>query len=172
PNAPNPGMSLQRYWTLTETGDLTGRLTFHYVDADVPTGVTDESAFAINRYTTSFAQIPSAVNGTSNTATTDNSISEFSDWTLLPFSPTAARVTVSGRVTTANGVGISNARVTLTDGGNFSASAQTSSFGYYSIQNVPIGTVIGTVTQKRYTFEARAFNVSDSIADANFVAAP
>ena len=37
-------LALKRYWTLTENGDLTANLTFKYLDADVPTGVSEDNS--------------------------------------------------------------------------------------------------------------------------------
>jgi alpha-tubulin suppressor-like RCC1 family protein len=52
--------------------------------------------------------------------------------------PTPATVTVSGRVATATGQGISNANVELSDGRGGSRVIRTSPFGYYSFTAVPI----------------------------------
>lgn len=52
--------------------------------------------------------------------------------------PTPATVTVSGRVATATGQGISNAMVELSNGRGGSRVIRTSPFGYYSFPDVPI----------------------------------
>jgi DNA/RNA endonuclease G (NUC1) len=172
PNAPNPVTALKRYWTLTENGDLSAQLTFKYVDADVPASV-NESAYRLNKYETAFSFVPSSVDPVANTASTTSSISEFSDWTLLVLAPTAAGVTISGRVSDSYGRSVSGATVWYSDGAGNSYSARTNPFGYYSIANVPAGvSYIGNVKAKRYSFEPRVLNLSDSIADADFVANP
>lgn len=88
--------------------------------------------------------------------------------------PTAAGVDVAGRVTTAEGNGLRNARVTLADqSGTVLQTAITSAFGFYRFTNVEVGqTYIVSVGSKRYTFTPRVIQVFDSIADADFTALP
>jgi subtilisin-like proprotein convertase family protein len=85
--------------------------------------------------------------------------------------PTAAGVEVSGRVVTAEGYGLRNARVVLTDSNGVARTAITSSFGYYRFEDVPAGEtyVIGVVS-KRYTFTSRILEVLDNLADVDFMA--
>ena len=83
PNASPQNTALQRYWTLTETGDLTANLVFNYLDADVPVG-TSESTLTLDQYEGSFNQWPAAIDTNANTVTTTAPVSQFSDWTLLP----------------------------------------------------------------------------------------
>ncbi|HKP69427.1 MAG TPA: carboxypeptidase-like regulatory domain-containing protein, partial [Pyrinomonadaceae bacterium] len=88
------------------------------------------------------------------------------------FAPTAAGVTVGGRVVAANGMGIRGALVTLWDSTGNSRTATTSSFGYYRFADVEVGqTYIFSVSSKRYTFANPTIvrSVSDSIADIDFV---
>ena len=114
PNVTSPAVSLKRYWTLTETGDLTANLTFNYLDADVPNGVL-ESSLTLQRYEGTFTQIPANINTTANTASTTG-ISTFSDWVLVaPLGPTAASASVGGRITSSNGRGVFGATVVMTD---------------------------------------------------------
>ena len=84
--------------------------------------------------------------------------------------PTAAGVTVSGRVVTPDGRGLKNARVTIVDSEGVARTATTSSFGYYSFEDVEVGQsyVIG-VSSRRYRFASRLVNVSDPLADVDFV---
>ena len=89
---------------------------------------------------------------------------------------TAANVSLGGRVTTAGGNGISNARVTVV-GGPLTAprTVLTSGFGYYSFEDLPAGqTYIVTVGSKRFTFAvpSRPVVLVDSIGDFDFVAEP
>lgn len=53
--------------------------------------------------------------------------------------PTAATAAVSGRVTTADGRGIRNAIVTITDKGGLDRAATTATFGYIRFDSVPVG---------------------------------
>jgi len=88
--------------------------------------------------------------------------------------PTAASVSVGGRVLTAQGSGIRNAVITLT-GGSLTQpiTTRTSSFGYYRFDEIPAGaTYILTVGSKRFSFTnpSMIISLSDEINEANFVA--
>jgi conserved repeat domain len=90
-----------------------------------------------------------------------------------PTSPpvTAASVTIEGRVMQANGVGVSNAVVRITDRNGNSRSSRTTSFGYYHFDNVMSGeTYIVAASSKRKRFAARVINVFDAISDLDFIA--
>jgi hypothetical protein len=89
---------------------------------------------------------------------------------------TAADATISGRVVTANGSSMSGARVVLT-GGDLSEPvyALTNVFGYFTFTGIQSGHVYAvTVSSKRYRFAnpTRTVNLSDSVADVDFVADP
>jgi hypothetical protein len=89
--------------------------------------------------------------------------------------PTAAGVSVGGRILTADGMGISRTTVTLTDGAGNSRSAISSSFGYYKFDDVPAGEIYTlTVNHKRYFFadSPRVVNLQDNLADVDFSASP
>jgi uncharacterized repeat protein (TIGR01451 family) len=91
------------------------------------------------------------------------------DQTLL--TPTAAEVTVAGRVFAPDGAGVRNAVVMLTDTNGGIRYARTSAFGYYRLENVQSGeTYIATVSSKRLSFQPRLVTVRDSIADLHFMA--
>ncbi len=87
-----------------------------------------------------------------------------------PLPSTAASVEISGRVVTPEGRGIRNARVSITDRDGNQSFVTTSSFGYYTLENVEVGQsyVIG-VQSKRYRFESRLVQLVDSLTDINFV---
>jgi hypothetical protein len=87
--------------------------------------------------------------------------------------PTAAAVSVSGRVTTSNGLGVSKAVVSITDPNGNTRSALTSSFGYYRFDNVTAGRtyVIGVIS-KRFSFTPQTLPVNDNLASVDFVALP
>jgi hypothetical protein len=97
-------------------------------------------------------------------------------WGLELFSSTAANASVSGRVTTADGRGIRNAKVTIT--GNSLVEpriATTGSFGYFTFEGLRTGeTYVVTVNSQRYTFStpSRVFSLVDNIGDMDFVADP
>lgn len=82
--------SLDRYWTLTETGNLTTHLTFTYLAGDVDGNETD---YRLYRGTSEVCGV-SCVNEVTHTATI-NDVSEFSNWSAGEGSaPTAADLLV------------------------------------------------------------------------------
>jgi hypothetical protein len=85
----------------------------------------------------------------------------------------AATVSVSGRVTNANGYGIGGVVVSI-NGGSLSEAlyARTSPFGYYSFDGIAAGlTYVVTVSSKTHTFSpsTRIIDVQDSVGNADFV---
>lgn len=89
--------------------------------------------------------------------------------------PTAAAVSITGRVTTAKGNGIRNARLVLTSPDGTRRTAITSSFGYYAFDGIEVGhTYVLEIASKRYTFAnpTRIFSLQDTLADLDFVAEP
>jgi len=97
-------------------------------------------------------------------------------WGLEFLQPTAAGVSLSGRVTTASGAGIRNARVIIS--GNSLPEARTlttGSFGYFSFDSLTAGeTYVVTVNSQRYTFTApsRVVTLTENLTDFDFVADP
>jgi hypothetical protein len=92
---------------------------------------------------------------------------------FAPPGPSAAQVTVGGRVTTAFGAGIANALVTLADTTGARRTAVTNGFGYYQFDGVTAGqTVVVTVLSKRYQFSqpAQAVSANEDVYDLNFAA--
>jgi CSLREA domain-containing protein len=86
--------------------------------------------------------------------------------------PTAALVSVTGRVLTGSG-GLSNAIVVLTDAVGNTRTTTTGSFGYYRFDNLAAGqTVVVSVVSKRFQFTPQVVSVNDNIADLNFVPSP
>lgn len=88
---------------------------------------------------------------------------------LLP--PTAAGVSVSGRVLTANGRGLRNATVSLTKANGETISTTTSAFGYYSFDNVEAAqTIVISINSKRFHFQPQVVSLTESLSDLNFIA--
>ena len=90
-----------------------------------------------------------------------------------PLAPTAATVSVSGRVITPQGRGIRNVVVTMTDSNGNTRTARTTSFGYYRFEEVAAGeTYIFTVSGKRFSFEqnSQVHSIMEDTDDINFVA--
>lgn len=88
-----------------------------------------------------------------------------------PLAPTAASVSVGGRVLTDRGKGLINATVVLTDMNGFSRAARTSSLGYYRFDDVTVGeTYILSVKSKRYSFAPQVIGITEELSGLNFVA--
>jgi hypothetical protein len=83
----------------------------------------------------------------------------------------ATNVSVSGRVLTSGGQGISNAKVALQNStGALISFATTNSFGFYSFSNVPSGsTYIIEGPSKRYVFNPQTVAVNNNVTDLNFI---
>jgi hypothetical protein len=179
----NAATTLNRHWQMTETGTLTASLTFSYLPADV---AGTEASYVMIRATPGAAPVrfanvapcPGAgspcVDATANTIFAAGVQSFDNFWTAgEPLAPTAANVSVSGRVLAANGRGLSNAVVSLIGINGVSKTARTSSFGYYRFEDVRVGeTYVISVASKRYRFAPRTINIADELADIDFVAEP
>jgi hypothetical protein len=97
-------------------------------------------------------------------------------WAFHQFAPTAAGVSLGGRILAAEGNGIRNVSVTLT---NLSTgeirTALSSSIGYYRFDDVPSAQFYSvTVRSKRFSFDpdTRVINVVDELTDVDFTALP
>ncbi len=87
--------------------------------------------------------------------------------------PTAAPVSLSGRVTTANGRALRNAEVILITSDGTVRSARTGSFGYFELNDISSGqTVVVSVESKRYSFAPRTISLQDNATGIDFVANP
>ena len=154
------------YRVVTQTGRQTvpfnyqltansGAFSYSITGGTLPPGLSLSSSFvAGGAY--SITGTPSAT-GTYNYTVTasDGTNSVATDYTTTIQSPTAAAVTVSGRVVTAKGArGIRNAVVTMTDQDGTTRYATTTTFGYFRFSNVAAGaTYVFGVRAKRFTFE-------------------
>ena len=83
---------------------------------------------------------------------------------------TAAGVEVSGRVlSSAEGRGLRNAAVTITDQSGNVRRTLTNAFGYYRFDDVESGnTYVVGVQSRRFSFEPRVLQVVDNVADFDF----
>lgn len=87
--------------------------------------------------------------------------------------PTAAGVSVGGRVVSAGGRGIGNVRVILADQSGQVTTALTSPFGYYQFTDIRSGeSYTVSVSAKGYTFAepTRIITVNDAVDDLTFTA--
>jgi hypothetical protein len=86
-------------------------------------------------------------------------------------SPTAAHVSVLGRVTTASGRGIRNVTITLTDSAGNQRTVTTTSFGYYRFDDVAAGqtvTITAKARQFRFAQSSIVRTTNDSVTGADF----
>lgn len=87
--------------------------------------------------------------------------------------PTAAAVSVSGRVLTANGRAVYRAFVRAADQNGETRTARTNQFGYYRFNDIPAGeTYTFSVDSKQYTFTPQVVNIQDNISNLNLIALP
>ncbi len=93
-------------------------------------------------------------------------------WAFEAFAPTAAGVSISGRVLTANGAGIRSVSLFLTNATTGETRhALSSSFGYYRFDEIAVGqTYILTVHSKRFAFEPNTIviKVTSELTDVDF----
>lgn len=83
-------------------------------------------------------------------------------WELLSAPSTAAAVEVGGRALTANGSGIPQAVIYLTDQNGQTRTAKTNSFGYFKFDEVEVGqTYIFNAFSKSHQFLTRVITVQD-----------
>lgn len=88
-----------------------------------------------------------------------------------PLAPTAAAVSISGRVLNMDGGGLMNARVTLTDPGGSSRTITTGKFGAFRFDDVEAGkTYLISVASRRYTFLPQVVSVTENISGLDFIA--
>ena len=95
-------------------------------------------------------------------------------FTPAPFGVTAAPAKITGRILTADGSGIAKVSVTMTNSSGLLRTALSSSFGYFSFDDVPVGDVyILSVSVKQFQFSENVrviFVMQDT--DINFIADP
>lgn len=171
-----PMHNASRYWDVTEIGDLTADISFTYLNQDV---VGDESSYKVLRReagTTAIYAGTSSVDTGTNTASA-LSVTNFSQWAAGALAPTAANVSIGGRIFMPDGVtGMPRAKITLTGGGlTTPRTFITNPFGYYSFDDLPVGqTYVLTVGSKQYTFATPSVVITadDNLQNIDFIAMP
>lgn len=94
-------------------------------------------------------------------------------WVPDTLAPTAAGVSVGGRVLSAQGEPLRNATINLTDAEGVSRVTRSSSFGYYRFENIAAGqTVILNVKAKGSLFAPVVVSVMDNLTELNIIALP
>jgi hypothetical protein len=85
------------------------------------------------------------------------------------FGPTAASVTIGGRVLTPSGKGLNAASVVLDLNDGTTRYAMTNTFGYYSFPDVSAGqSAVVSVSSKRYSYLPQVLMINEDITDLNF----
>ena len=88
----------------------------------------------------------------------------------MPLRPTAAGVSISGRVLVGQR-GLINATVYLTDQNGATRAARTSFFGYFHFEDVEAGqTYIISVISRRHQFRSQVVSTAGNLSDLNFIA--
>ena len=91
-------------------------------------------------------------------------------WTFNGFAPTAAHVTIAGRVVDPTGNGLPNAILYMHTQDGLLRLARSSPFGYYQFEGIAAGqTVLITVKSKRFSYASRTVNVAEDIVDLDFI---
>jgi len=96
-------------------------------------------------------------------------------WTTIRIAPTAASANIEGRILTANGQGIRNVIVILTDSNGAIRSTSSGTFGFFKFDDLTVGNVYTiTLLSKRYQFEqpSQVLYLLDNVADLRFTAVP
>lgn len=102
-------------------------------------------------------------------ATINPLTSDVSSIDFQTFAPTAASVSVSGRVILPSDLGLRNAIVTLTDSLGNSKTTLTGKFGTFRFTNVAVGeTYVVSVSVKRYTFASQIISISEDVTGLIF----
>lgn len=92
-------------------------------------------------------------------------------YSITVLAPTAATVSISGRVFNHRGRAVARAQISLTDANGTTRIVQTNSFGFYYFDNVSAGeTYIISVNHKSYDFESRSVTVAEAISNLDFYA--
>lgn len=158
-----PFQSAARYWSLSLTGALTADLMFTYLD---PTDINGtEANYKLYRFVgaTPTAVTPFTLDTVANTMSA-NGQTTFSDWAIGNLGPSAANVSIAGKVEFSNGRGIPRAIVTLTDAQGNVRSARTNNFGYFRLNDVGVGqNYTITAVVKGLQFTPQVLSVDDDI---------
>ncbi|MBK8304798.1 MAG: carboxypeptidase regulatory-like domain-containing protein [Chloracidobacterium sp.] len=99
-------------------------------------------------------------------------LTSLSPFAIVTTAPTAAELSIAGRVVTAEGRGIRGAFVTVTGTGGDVRNVPTGNLGRYTVEGLKAGeTYIVTVRSRRFTFAqpTRVITLNDNVTDADFI---
>jgi hypothetical protein len=166
----NDAVTLDRFWTLTENGDLRADVTFNYLQADVDGNEANYKTIRVEGLTAvaypNFPPCPGGgtpcVDPAGNTIFVAN-VEQFSDWTAGEIAPVAANVEVSGQVLTSDGRGVFNAEVTMTNFDGEVITARTNPFGYFRFTGVGVGeSYVFRAKHKLYEFTPQVITINEA----------
>lgn len=168
--------AVRRSYQITPTGGsgYAAMLRLRYFDSEL-NGNTESSLQLWRNDGTAWTAQGATSRDTSNNWVEYTGVTQFSPWAISGLAPTAAGVSVSGRVTTADGRGLRNVKLSLTDQGGNVRTALTSSLGYYRFDDIEAGqTVVITIAAKGYLFPnpTRILTIQEELADIDFTAEP
>ena len=159
-------MSQGRAWIGSTQATTNGGGTVNFNFTVIGVALAQGSNVTATATRGAFTNAPSAP-----TAVSPGSTSEFSSGVTVIVAPTAAPVSVSGRVTSASGAPISNASITMTDQAGHTLMARSNAFGYFTFAEVPTGNAYVVGTQRRgFAFDNFLVQVKDSLTDVTITA--
>ena len=151
-----------------------GALVYTLSGGNLPNGLSLSSNFAPEAVV-SLSGTPTFANIFNFAVTTsDGTNSSVANYALeiLP-APTAASVSIGGRVLLSKDTGLGGARVILTDSQGNSRTALTSPFGYFQFEEVGVGEIyVLSVSAKCCHFDSQSINVTEETGELNFLAIP
>ncbi len=94
-------------------------------------------------------------------------------FTCTPFVPTAAHVSISGRVLDSNLQGVFKARVTVLGQNGMTQNTLTNAFGFFRIEDLAAGqSYLIEVSSKRFIYAPRVVNAVEDVTDVDFTPIP
>jgi hypothetical protein len=179
----DPMITLNRYWTLTEIGDVTADLTFNYLQTDVNGTENNYNIYRITGGGTPFVfpsvkQTPCGITSPCIDITNNimfiGGVRNYSNWLAGELAPTAALAQVGGQIKTANGKPIVGALMSsrnLSNGQRLTAT--TDSQGRYNFDGQVVAQEYAiTPVLNGYRFEPnqRVISLNGNRNDVDFVA--
>lgn len=171
PGFPN---AVSRFYTITPNGggNFAATVRLRYLDAEL-NGNAESALQLFRRDGANWTPQGATARDTVNNWVETSGVTQFSPWAIGTIAPTAANVSVAGRVFSANGAPVSKAYLILTDAGGNVRYALTNPFGYYRFNDIPTGaTYTVSVRHKEYTFAPRVVTVTGALTEFNFTAEP
>lgn len=166
----SPGVrtpSLSRYWQIDEIGNMITDLRFVWRTGD-DTAITNPAIATIIRNNQIACDANCTIDVPNRTASITG-VSEFSPWSVAQTGPTAAGVTISGRVLNSIGRGEARARVYVTDANGVTRTVTTNNFGFYRIEGLQAGeTYIVNVFAKQAQYNPRVVTASSDVSELDF----